>query len=145
MSIKKNLGGRPTKYTSEMPDKLRDYFNVELYEGYTDEVASQGRAVEIYKTRACNFPTFEGFCWDERINRSTLREWCEVHPEFSTAFEECKEKQKTILITHALNNNYNASFAKFLAVNVTDLRDTTHQQIESRNIQINIDMDDNEL
>lgn len=137
--------GRPTKYHDGMPDLLRKFFDVELYKTYTEEVASQGRAVAVVKSKACNFPTFEGFCWEYGLHHSTLLLWCTKHPNFSEAYKECKERQKTILITHALNGDYNSGFAKFLAVNVTDLKDSTHQQVEQTTVQINIDAEDNEL
>jgi len=51
--------GRPTKYHDGMPDLLRNFFDVELYKTYTEEVASQGRAVAVVKSYGVDNSNFQ--------------------------------------------------------------------------------------
>lgn len=137
--------GRPTKYTDEMPKKLLEFFEVPLKVTEIEEVASKGEVVSLTKQVPNTFPTFENFAVKERLSDSTLRLWRDTHPEFSLAYEICKKIQKNFIIQHGLIGSYNSAFAKFVAVNVTDLKDSTHQEIEQHKIQINIDSDDANL
>lgn len=141
---KKSKGGRPTKYTDDLPEKLIEYFNKPLYETYTTETVSAGKVKTITLERPSEFPTVEGFCVDVfRISKDTFYNWVKKHPEFSDAFEAAKKLQKKHLVYHGLNSNYNSAFAKFIAVNCTDLVDK--QTIETKEIKVEIDSDDEQL
>ncbi|MBE3036880.1 MAG: hypothetical protein IMZ70_07370, partial [Candidatus Atribacteria bacterium] len=58
-----------------------------------------------------------GVCHD------TLIEWTKRYPEFSAAYTHAKALQKEHLITCGLLGLYNPAFAKFTAINITDMRD----------------------
>lgn len=125
--------GRPTKYYPEICEEIIEFFERELID-YSGE-----------KPKLNKFPTFERFACNKRLNHETLLEWCKVHPNFSEAYKHCKLIQKDLLIEGGLSGAYKEGFTKFLAVNVTDLRDKVESEVTTRQIQINIDKQDSGL
>jgi hypothetical protein len=77
---------RPSKYSEEYIDKLLSYFDVQLY------------TVKNGKKEVNPMPTFEGFCFDNRVNHQTLLNWCKEHPKFLEAYNACKQKQKQMIV-----------------------------------------------
>lgn len=120
---------RPTDYTDEMPQKLMDHFSIPLYKEVIEEIASGGRVVQVKKLKANSMPTFERFAVNIGVTHNTLRNWGAAHPEFLSAYNACKDIQKEFIVEHGMNNNYNAGFAKFVAINVTDFKDRVEHDI----------------
>lgn len=142
----KYVFGRPTKYTEDMPQKLFDFFNIELETVIAKEVASQGKTVVVNEVVANKLPTFERFAIENKLSDATLRDWRDKFPQFSLAYELCKKIQKEFIVQHGLVGNYNPGFAKLIAINVTDLKDSTHHQVEAvKKIEINVDGEDSEI
>jgi len=138
--------GRPTKYTDEYSDKLLKYVEqFEEYEVYQEETASQGRAVTVTKSRSNGIPTVEGFLLETDIVKDTFYNWVTQHPKFSDAFNKLKSKQKSMIIKGGLNGTFNAGFAKFVATNCTDMKDSSHVEQTNKNIEIKIDSEDEKL
>ena len=104
-------GGRPSKYTDEWCDKLLDYFKVDLY------------TMRNGKKEVNPMPTFEGFCFDNRVNHQTLLNWCKENAKFFEAYTACKQKQKQMIVQGGMLGAYNAQFTIFVAKNVTDMKD----------------------
>lgn len=104
-------GGRPSKYNDEWCDKLLDYFKVDLY------------TMRNGKKEVNPMPTFEGFCFDNRVNHNTLLLWAQTHEKFSEAYSTCKQKQKQMIVQGGMLGAYNAQFTIFVAKNVTDMKD----------------------
>ena len=127
---KKNPVGPPTKYRSEIPSELLEYFKIE-YTPFEEVVASAGKAITITKHRLTKFPTLDGFCAEIGIVISTLHEWRKKYPELSKACSICKQRQKQFLVQGGLNGEYNSNFAKFVAINCTDMVDTQHVKSEN--------------
>jgi hypothetical protein len=130
MTKKKNPVGPPTKYKTKYPDELLEYFKVE-YTPFKEVVASAGKAIEITKHRLTKFPTIEGFCAEIAVHKSTLHDWIKIYPELYDAYHICKNRQKQFLVQGGLDGQYNGGFAKFVAINCTDMVDTTHVKQES--------------
>ena len=126
---KKNKGGRPTKYSEKYIKELLDYFQFKE-EAYTEEVASQGRAIAVVKKRI-DFPTIEGFCSSIGIAKDTFHAWVKKYEMFSYAYDVAKQNQKHILIKGGLNGEFNSGFAKFVAINCTDMVDRTELKTEN--------------
>lgn len=103
--------GRPSKYSPEYVKKILDYFDVPLY------------TVRNGKKEVNPMPTFEGFCFDNRVNHQTLLNWCKEHKEFFEAYNACKQKQKQMIVQGGMLGAYNAQFTIFVAKNVTDMKD----------------------
>lgn len=121
----KNPVGPPIKYNSEVPKKLIEFFSRDLF-------------IEINgKTMPNKLPTIEKFCCDIDIVTSTFYEWCKKYPELSSAFNMAKQLQKDQLMQLALIGFYKEGFAKFVAVNITDMRDRVEQR-QSGEIKIEL-------
>jgi hypothetical protein len=126
--------GAPIKYHDGVPDQLLNFFNAPLFQ----EIGG--------KTMPNFLPTIEKFCVDIGIATSTFYEWCKKYEDLSSAFEKAKHYQKNQLMQLSLLGFYKEGFAKFVAVNITDLRDkqeTTHDISESAK-KLVIDMSGNE-
>jgi hypothetical protein len=103
--------GRPSKYSPEFITKLLAYFDVQLY------------TVRNGKKEVNPMPTFEGFCFDNKVSHQTLLDWCKAHKEFLEAYNACKQKQKQMIVQGGMLGAYNAQFTIFVAKNVTDMKD----------------------
>lgn len=135
MTEKKNPVGAPIKYNSDVPKKLIEFFSRDLFV-----------EMDNGKTMPNRLPTIEKFCADIDIVTSTFYEWCKKYPELSSAFNKAKQFQKDQLMQLALMGFYKEGFAKFVAVNITDMRDKVESQNTNTNeIKINIDKEDENL
>lgn len=137
MSEKPNIrivrAGAPSKYTEEVPQKLLDYF-------------SEIKPLELNgKQVGFELPTIEKFCCDIGIVKQTFYNWTEQHEKLLDAFNKAKSYQKHWIVQLANNGIYKEGFAKFTAINCTDMRDKIEQTIDQKTIQINIDKDDEGL
>jgi len=140
MSEEKDLGGRPTKYEDRFCQLMIDYFNKETYKVVLLE---NKKGIEEPHEIPSPLPTFEGFATSIGICKKTLLNWTVEHKEFLHAYELCKDYQKEILIQNGLMGNYNCLFAKFVAINATDMKEK--QEIEhSGDINIKVDIKDDE-
>ena len=90
------------KYKSEYGQLMLDYFR--NFEGY---------------------PTFELFADSINTTDMTLRNWCETYPDFAPIYAQCKEIQRGRLISGTMSNQYNANFAKFVAINCHGMSEKT--------------------
>jgi hypothetical protein len=104
--------GAPVKYHDGVPDQLLDFFDKPLFQ-------------EINGKTMPNFlPTIEKFCFDIDIAVSTFYEWIKKYEDLSKAFEKAKQIQKNQLMQLSLLGFYKEGFAKFVAINITDMRDS---------------------
>ena len=107
--------GRPTKYKPEYCQAIIDYFDVPMFD-------AAGKA---------NTPPYlMNFAQSIGINTDTLYEWKAKHPEFSEAYSIAQEKQKQIVMSHALTGGYNASFAWRMMMNMFGWRE--RQDIDNK-------------
>ena len=137
--------GRPSKYKPEFCEMMIDYFNREDYIVREKQVATaSGRKVTMDSVEASDYPSFYGFAAFIRVNIDTLHEWKKVHPDFSDAYAECKAIQARLILTHAMNGNYNASFAKFMLINNFGMKDKIESDINQTS-EIKISSEDADL
>jgi len=123
--------GAPTKYTEDIPEKLLEYFCIDL----DREVKNKdGKIVAIKPNR---LPTVEGFCASVMIAKSTFHEWVKKYPSLSNALGIAKQFQINHLMQHTLEGTYNASFARFLAINISEYREQVEQANETE-ITVNV-------
>lgn len=117
--------GRPTIYTDDLPQRLRDYFDVpanEIEESF-DELGG------IRKKVVANvMPTLAGFCCMVKIHRDTLVEWAKKYPDFSVAVKEAKDHQERILVENGLAGATPPAMTIFILKNLAGYRD--QQSIE---------------
>lgn len=86
--------GRPTKYTTKMPQCLRKYTTMCIESG--------------------DFPTIEGFSTKIGVGARTLYDWQAEYPDFLHTMDELRDTQKHMLISKGLTGGYNTRFAMFL-------------------------------
>lgn len=70
-----------------------------------------------------NYPTFEMFASSIGVTARTLENWVRAYPEFSDAYTACKNKQRGALLEGAMAGRFNATFAKFVAVNCHGMKE----------------------
>lgn len=112
----KHPGGRPSKYKPEFCQALIDFYDVEPYE------EKDGKRL------ANKLPTLRNFSKEIKIDISTVYDWVDPNSprfkkELSDAFRRAKNLLKWFLIENGLNGCHNALYAKFVAINMTDMSD----------------------
>jgi hypothetical protein len=123
---KKNTNlGRPTKYNKDIPKKMINWFR----EMTQKEGEMKGKVYLPPK-----LPTFERFAvFEIDVCMDTLMEWRQHYEDFSAAYNKCKMIQKDHLNQHGLNGSYNAHYTKFVAMNVTDMREKVETTNDNKN------------
>ncbi len=129
---------RPSKYKPEYAKKLVDFFDVEPFEvvvlpHYFDTDAHRIKWKD-FKRVARKLPTLRDFAKKIRVPISTVYDWLrETHKsyqkDFAAAFETAKEIRKDFLIQNALQGLYMPPTFKFVAVNLTDMRDKSETEL----------------
>ncbi len=67
-----------------------------------------------------DFPTYSAFALHIGVTTETLQAWKREHPAFDAVWRECREIQKSRLITGGLSKQYDAGFSKFLLAEMFD-------------------------
>jgi len=99
----------PTKYKPEYCEQIIKFFSIAPTE-------------TVKKITTANpFPTIERFCANLKISITTLHEWTKQHDAFMDAYSVAKIMQKDILIQNSLTGRFQSNFAKFVAINCTDM------------------------
>ncbi len=123
----KHPGGRPTKYRRKYCEELIAYFSVEPTKEVTKTITTKhGTVIEEPVQRAIRLPSLERFAANIGVSKQTVITWTENHPEFLDAYKRAKDLQKDILNTNGLLGLYDAGYAKFVAVNCTDMVEKTN-------------------
>lgn len=138
------------KYYPGLVGECFAYFNIPpvSIKSITDE-----RTGEItLETTVNNLPTKAGFALSVGILQFTLADYAaklnedgtKRYPEFALAWASAKDSQENILVSNTLAGHYNAGFAKFVAQNLLDYREsrdlTVVSDVTEKIININIDM-----
>ena len=129
----RNKRGRPTKYKPEFCQQLIDFFDVEPYEDVKiPHYKGKGDKRELVwtdlKRMANRLPTLRNFAKHINVSVRVIYNWVDskqdvFHEEFLHAFTCAKEIRKWFLIENGLNGLYNPLFAKFVAINITDMEE----------------------
>lgn len=96
-------------YDEEMPQRLIDYFDVDVSELIRSGVTSGGKP---YAQIVGNFPTFRGFARGLGITLRAVQYWCDTKPEFKLAWEEARVIQEDLLTQCGLRND--SRFVQFM-------------------------------
>lgn len=132
----------PTKYKEEYCEQMIEFFSVEhTIEKKRTKINKDGSTYNWFEEVANSLPTFEGFA--VRICNvcvDTLHEWKNkkdengalVYPKFSEAYRKSKNYQKEMINDLGLRGFYNAAYTKFVAVNITDMRDVQQTEVTAK-------------
>lgn len=126
--------GRPTKYKPEFCDKLIEFFDIEPWEEREIPHYKNGEVVwRDIKILPVRMPTLRGFAKSIEVGISTVYDWInENHDsyvkEFSDAFTCAKAIRADWLVDVGLSGSAPPASFKFVAVNVTDMRDKQEVQ-----------------
>ena len=77
------------------------------------------------------YPQFEEFADKINVTGNTLNNWRAEYEEFNEVYERCHEIQRMKLNKFALLGTFNASYAKFIAVNHHGMAEKTEQKISA--------------
>ena len=142
--------GAKGKYYPELVIECYEYFNIApvTIKATVDEHTGE----TSLESTVNNLPTKAGFACQVGILQSTLCDYSIrlnengtlKYPEFAAAWASARDAQENILVSNTLAGHYNAGFAKFVAQNLLDYResrdltvvDTTPKPV----ININVDM-----
>ena len=137
--------GRPSKYKSKYCQALIDFFDVEPYEDIElPHYQKDGVTIhwKDYKRVPVKLPTLRDFAKSINVGISTVYDWinkqhASYHKKFSDAFTQAQDIRKWFMIQNGLQGLYNPVTFKFVAVNVTDMRDKQEHEHKG-NIEHNI-------
>ena len=121
--------GRKSYYHKSYCQKIIDFFDVEPYEDreiphYKGKGDDKVLVWTDFKRMANRLPTLRNFAKSIGVGTRTVYHWLEKHEEFRHAFTHAQELRKWFLIENGLNGCYNPLFAKFTAINITDMVDS---------------------
>jgi hypothetical protein len=132
--------GQPTKYKPEYCQQLIDYFSIDPTKITADETVSSADGDKLIARRTPQrMPWLEGFARKIGVHRNTLRDWCDLHPEFAEAYETAKDLQREFIVDVALSGAAPASFAIFTMKNVCGWRDERDLKLKKAKEEGNID------
>lgn len=121
--------GRPTKYKPEFCDKLIEFFDIEPWEEREIPHFKNGELTWTdIKILPLRMPTLRGFAKLIKVGIRTVYEWIDENSgsyqkEFSHAFTYAKDIRKDWLVDVGLSGSAPPASFKFVAVNVTEMRD----------------------
>jgi hypothetical protein len=121
--------GRPTKYRAEYCTAILEYFNIPATT--TAKITRiTKRGTEIVDVETANpLPTIEGFAKKIGVSKQSVITWTQEHPAFLDAYTRAKTSQKEILVQNGLMGRYCEGFAKFVAINCTDMVDKSSKEL----------------
>lgn len=134
---KRKKTGRKQSYRKSYCQRLVNFFSQEPYEDIElDHFDKEGNITWTDIKRMPNkLPTLIDFARSIKISTVTIYKWINpdsttYHEEFLNAFTHAQEIRKWFLVQNGLQGLYNPLFAKFTAVNITDMRDKKEQKVD---------------
>ena len=116
--------GRPTKYRPEFCQMIIEHFEIGLTKTLKKTFTTKnGTVIEEEIEKAAEFPMFEEFAHKIDVTCETMLQWCSIHPDFSESYARAKQLQKQFLVKNGIQGRFDGNFAKFVALNCTDMRE----------------------
>ena len=144
---KKHAGGRPTKYKPTFCDGLIKFFDIEPWEEREIDHFKNGEVVWTdIKILPVRMPTLRGFAKSIKVGIRTVYGWIDAkcssyQEEFSHAFTYAKDIRKDWLVDVGLSGTAPPASFKFVAVNVTDMRDKQEHELSGKDggaLEVNV-------
>lgn len=134
--MKKNKGGRPSKYKPEYCQEIIKYFSVNPFEErvmekkkeYNKDGSLKSEFEKIVQV-ANPLRFISQFAREIGVSKDTLYEWAKIHPEFSDSLKEVKLLQEEHLVTCGLKGLFNPSAFIFSSKNMIGWRDKQEHDI----------------
>jgi len=108
------LIGRPTKYIPEYCEKLLEFFNIDAYFTKVKTIRGKDGESQVEIDEAAEIPMMQDFCKSIGVDRKTLLNWCDKHPEFFLAYKKAQELQEMIIVKNAIKGRYDKTFSIFM-------------------------------
>ncbi len=133
MVKKKKKAGQPTKYKPGYCDELVKFFDIEPFEDIElPHYQKDGKTLRWtdFKRMPSRLPTLRRFAKKIKVGISSIYRWLDENngafqPKFRDAFTHAKEIRKEFLIENGLQGLYPPLSFKFVAINLTDMKDKT--------------------
>jgi len=109
-------GGRPTKYTPDMPDRLEGYMT---------------NCPDVLPSKA-GFAVFVGVC------ENTLTNWGSEYAEFLRALGRLHTRQHAELMNRGLDGTYNAALAKLMLCSNHGHRERSDQTSGDKQVAVQL-------
>lgn len=146
------LEGRGVKgyYYPELVQECIDWFNIPPVNVKITVDENSGETT--LESTVNNLPTRAGFACSVGILQSTLAQYALKlnkdgtlkYPDFALAWQMARDSQENILVQNTLSGAYNAGFAKFVAQNLLDYRESRDLTVVDNTpkaiVHINVDM-----
>lgn len=133
------MAGRPTKYSKAAQKKADDYVDgYDMYQEITKNVITKsGDVIEVTEKVPNDIPSIVGLALLLRVHRETIYNWAKSHASFFDTLERLSQKQKQFLLHHGLLRNYSDGFAKFVSINMTDMKEKIESS-EEKDISVTV-------
>lgn len=129
--------GRPTKYRKEYCDLIIRHFDIPATTTKKQTIVTRSVVKTIDVEVPNMVPTIESFARKLGVMTETIVAWTKEYPEFLTAYKKAKAMAKEILNENAIMGRYCEGYAKFFAINCTDMVDkSVKEHIGDRKITI---------
>lgn len=158
---KNGTAGAPTKYSLDLCEEMIEFFSIDKKKKeIIKEQITKGKYGENisreWKYFANDTPFFQAFARKIKVDYSTLFAWAHdkkkdkdgkptselLHPEFSEAYNTCKQLQYEFLVDNGLQGLYPPASFIFVAKNITNLKDVSDLNIRKKPEE---EVDDDEL
>jgi hypothetical protein len=133
-AMAKHAGGRPTKYDSTFPTRIREWFETfsdsnvgRIVKG--ESTSATGAESKTYHLHAGVMPTVEKWALSMGISPFMISTWCRDNPEFSQAVADCKAITKNWLVSAGARGLISPAMVALLGANYTDLRQPTQTTV----------------
>lgn len=116
---KRNFGSEGTKpsgYTDDVPNKVREYIKLckDTYQTRVEFYDEETGHSKLQNELEVKLPTKQGLAKHLGITLPTLKSWAEKHDEMLLAVEELEAEQHDRLVNNGLGGKYNPSIAKLI-------------------------------
>jgi L-2-hydroxyglutarate oxidase LhgO len=133
-------GGRPTKYTAEMPAKVDEYL-ADCKVWWDEFHKTRGEKSDTYE-RILNvkLPMVEGFAEYIDVTKSTLYEWAKENKEFSNALDRIIRQQHNMLATGGIAGYFSPVITKLMLSNNHGYREKSETDVTSGGEKLKINV-----
>jgi len=117
----RNPGGRPTSYTEDLPEKLLNYFNVDIDDYIQHTLTTAGKS--NIRINPKYMPSIINFCNEIGVSKQTFHRWRAEHKEFNDAYTHARELYEQMILNIGFATN--STFATFMLKANFGYRDNT--------------------